>query len=318
MQTVFEYMPFPLVEFILKYAPIPVLAFSKKTSMICIGVAKQLVVLKSSALSEGKGKGDIMTSLVKANASENPSTALTESEMLSQMQTLMQAGYETTGLSLSWCLFELAKQPAIQVKLRAEIQAVWRTVRGRGDHKLGSKDLEAMNYTLAVVKETLRFHPSAHYGYRIALQDDVLPLSRPITTISGKTVTEVPVRKGLGIYISIAGYNRNPDVFGADAHVFNPERWMNDSVRTDIAPVGVYNNLMTFGSGTRACLGWRFAILEMQVFLVELIKNFEFAVDEEIARRIRREACFVMVPTVSGEVDKGPQLPLWVTPVLVD
>lgn len=54
--------------------------------------------------------------------------------------------------------------------------------------------------------------------------------------------------------------------------------------------------------------------LEMQAFVVELISNFEFAPTED-CKRIRREACTIMAPTIEGEIGKGAQVPLRVTVV---
>jgi len=58
-----------------------------------------------------------------------------------------------------------------------------------------------------------------------------------------------------------------------------------------------------------ACIGWRFAVLELQAFLVELIANFEFHLTPE-ALKVRRETCLVMAPTIEGQPEKGTQLPL--------
>lgn len=58
-------------------------------------------------------------------------------------------------------------------------------------------------------------------------------------------------------------------------------------------------------------------LLELQAFLVELINNFEFTVTEDV-RKIRREACLVMVPTIEGQVGKGAQLPLRVSVAVRD
>lgn len=52
----------------------------------------------------------------------------------------------------------------------------------------------------------------------------------------------------------------------------------------------------------------------MQAFVVELISNFEFAPTED-CKRIRREACTIMAPTIEGEIGKGAQVPLRVTVV---
>jgi len=39
---------------------------------------------------------------------------------------------------------------------------------------------------------------------------------------------------------------------------------------------GAWANLMTFLGGQRACIGFKFAILEMKALLFHLIRGFEF------------------------------------------
>lgn len=88
-----------------------------------------------------------------------------------------------------------------------------------------------------------------------------MPLSKPITTTSGKVVYEIPVPKGLKIITSICGYNRfvffmgtktimssdysirDRDLFGEDSHSFKPERWLTSSRERKGPSVGVYSNL---------------------------------------------------------------------------
>jgi len=170
-----------------------------------------------------------------------------------------------------------------------------------------------MPYTIAVIKETLRFYPVLYHIHRRASRDDVLPLTQPITTRSGKVIHELPIRKGTRIVASIAGYNRNKDLWGEDAHVFNPERWLSGTAKEKKATsLGVYANLMTFLGGARACIGWRFALIEIQAFITEIIGKFEFALTDK-SKRVRRESSELMTPTVEGEVENGVQLPLRVS-----
>lgn len=70
---------------------------------------------------------------------------------------------------------------------------------------------------------------------------------------------------------------------------------------------------MTFAGGVRACVGWRFAVYEVQTILIELINNFELGPTDDL-KRLRREACLVTLPTLEGEVEKGEQLPLRISP----
>ncbi|KAJ6571321.1 cytochrome P450 [Mycena capillaripes] len=307
--AILEFLPPRLIRLFLNNAPFSGLKNTRRVNSMISAVAKALVDEKAKALIAGKGKRDIMSLLVKANASANPRTNLSEVEMIAQMQTIMGAGHETTANTMSWSLFELTQHPDVQAKLRAEIVAMEQTIRARGDKEFTYADFEAMPYTIAVMKETFRFHPVAYNTMREAARDEVLPLSKPLVTKSGKTITEIPIAKNTTLVMSVAGYNRNTDVFGKDAHVFNPERWLDGTVQTTTS-LGVYGNLMTFGSGHRACIGWRFAVYEYQTFLVELVKNFEFSMDPTLAAKVRREAAMVMVPTISGEVMKGSQMPI--------
>jgi len=54
----------------------------------------------------------------------------------------------------------------------------------------------------------LRFHPVAFNILKKAVDDDVLPLFNPITTVSGKVLTEVPVPRGLTVIVSVAACHR--------------------------------------------------------------------------------------------------------------
>ncbi|KAJ7125406.1 cytochrome P450 [Mycena epipterygia] len=310
--SLLQYVPRCIREFLVDNVPSAGLHHVRYTAQVTTSVARELVASKSAALLQGKGSRDIMSLLVKANASENEKTKLNEDELLSQMRTLIMAGHETTANSFSWAVLELARQPKIQSRLRSEIRRMERAVQARGSYEFTTNDIESMPYLSAVVKEVLRFHPVSFNNFRQSATDDVLPLFRPITLRSGEVITELPVPKGMKVMISIAAYNRNKDVFGHDAHTFNPERWLDGSMRKPDVPVGVYGNLLTFAGGLRTCIGWRFAVLELQAFLIELLSNFEFALTPE-AMRIRREACIVMVPTVEGQREKGTQLPLKVT-----
>ncbi|KAJ7350822.1 cytochrome P450 [Mycena albidolilacea] len=310
--SLLQYLPRSIREFLVDHVPSQGLEHIRYTAQVTTTVARELVASKSAALLQGKGSRDIMSLLVKANASENEKTKLNEDELLSQMRTIIMAGHETTANSFSWAVLELARQPKIQSRLRSEIRSMERTVQARGSYEFTTSDIESMPYLLAVVKEVLRFHPVSFNNFRQSAADDVLPLFRPLTLQSGEVITELPVPKGMKVIISIAAYNRNKDVFGHDADTFNPERWLDGSMRKAEAPVGAYANLLTFAGGLRTCIGWRFAVLELQAFLIELVGEFEFALTSQ-AMNIRREACIVMCPTVVGEREKGTQLPLRVS-----
>ncbi|KAL0067434.1 hypothetical protein AAF712_005420 [Marasmius tenuissimus] len=314
-----SYIPAPLMlrllEYLSKNNREVRLARARMAREVGTEVAKELVSEKVGEVLDsehGKGKKDVMSLLVKANvSSRDEKTKLSDDELYAQMLVMFIAGHETTATSLTWTLLELSRNPKIQEKLRNEINDKRRQLISEGRAELGFKaeDLESMPYLNAVVKESMRYHPAAPRIPKTAMVDDAIPLSQGVRVKAAggkfKEVDEIPVKKGQKVFLSVAALNRDEAVFGQDAHLFRPERWLESNGTGGTGPkpttsVGVYANMLTFGAGVRACIGWRFAVLELQTFLVELISHFEFSPTPE-CDRIRRESCVVMTPMIEGE-----------------
>lgn len=86
--------------------------------------------------------------------------------------------------------------------------------------------------------------------------DDVLPLSQPMHCVDGKLRSEISVSKGTVVIIDIASSNRRKDVWGEDADMFNPERWLVEQnpvpfVRT---PGVVYGSVLNFVAGSKSSI----------------------------------------------------------------
>ena len=58
----------------------------------------------------------------------------------------------TLGLQLIFALWELAKQPEIQHRLREEVTEKYEAIRARGGEDFAPEDIDAMPFTNAVVK----------------------------------------------------------------------------------------------------------------------------------------------------------------------
>jgi len=136
------------------------------------------------------------------------------------------SGHETVANSITWTMLELSRHPEMQTKLRKEIQETEHKLGAQGKVEFTAHDFETVSYLNAVVRvllslfilkimlkwelqETLRFHPVIMHMFRGAVQDDVLPLSKPVTTTTGKIITELPVPKGTRVVISMHAYNRS-------------------------------------------------------------------------------------------------------------
>ncbi|KAF8579966.1 cytochrome P450 [Ramaria rubella] len=234
-------------------------------------LAKKVVDTQTSNHQAGRETGkDVMSILIRANMSEDPKTRLSEEELKAQLTTLMFAGYETSASTVAWGLYELSRHPKFQDQIREEIKQTRIQAAQRGDGELTVADLDSMKYLLAFMKETLRFHPIITLLIREAARDDVIPLSAPQKTRNGGTVSSIPVSKRQRILISIAAYNRLKSVWGDDADVYKPERFLDAA---GFNHKTVLSNLATFSSGVRSCIG----MIEMQAILIELIEHFEFS-----------------------------------------
>jgi cytochrome P450 len=67
-------------------------------------------------------------------------------------RTIILGGHETTAHSICWTLYELAKAPHVQHRMRVEIQEMQAKISARGDTEFTVTDFDNMPYTIAVMK----------------------------------------------------------------------------------------------------------------------------------------------------------------------
>ncbi|CDO70546.1 hypothetical protein BN946_scf184579.g2 [Trametes cinnabarina] len=250
-----------------------------------------------------KGR-DILSILLRAERARGKSASkdagLTNQQIVDNITTLIMVGHETTAGSMSFTLHSLAQRPEIQQRLRDEIRQFGRD--------LSYDDIQRLEFLDAVVKEGLRLHPASPQTERVALKDDVIPLSTPIVTPSGEKLTSVRIAAGQVFHIPFSTIQVNPAVWGPDATEFNPDRWL--------TPGGVpppselphgWSGLVTFCDGPRNCIGYRLAIFEFKVILATLVRNLEF---HDTTAAVVRKISPTLQPVVDG---KGGLLPLHVT-----
>ncbi|KAN0129605.1 cytochrome P450 [Lactarius tabidus] len=203
-RTLWYYIPEVLMD-LLRYLPTPRFRQFRNYSAFMHNFSRGVI---EKSIVEGDGK-DVMSVLLRANASEDPRARLSDIEMVDQIATLLFAGHDTTTNTLSWCLYGIARDPKCQERVRSEIAAMRMK---KGGQILSATDLDTMTYTLATLKESLRLHLVVHTMAREATQDNVIPLSSPIVTKSGEQVSSIHVRKRTPIDVAIAVYNRLPEI----------------------------------------------------------------------------------------------------------
>ncbi|KAK0583254.1 hypothetical protein LWI29_035199 [Acer saccharum] len=163
------------------------------------------------------------------------------------------AGHETSAITAAWSFLLLALYPEWQDRVRAEVLKVCK------GNPPNSEMLRSMKIVTMVIQETLRLYPPAGFVFREALDDIKLK--------------DIVIPKGMGIQVPIPILQQNPDLWGPDAHQFNPERFANGVIGACKIPQAY----MPFGAGPRACAGQHFAMAELKVILSLLVSKFSFS-----------------------------------------
>ena len=267
--------------------------------------------------------------LVRANAATSASQALTHSEMLCQISTFLAAGHETTASALTWTLYALARAPAAQTRLRAAL-------RGCDINDIHTLlNLPLLEYT---VREALRLHAPVSGTLRVytgAASECFVPLRDPIrvrvptwrrlfrrfrysSSLAGEAENDqwdlqsgVYLRHGDIINIPIQTVNRAPDVWGTDAGDFRPERWAALPPAVVTIP-GLYAHTLTFlngnggAGGNRSCIGYRFALAEIKVFLACLLRDLEFSINDDVVieKRVKYVPFFRLLSQIADHKDE--------------
>lgn len=78
----------------------------------------------------------------------------------------------------AYCLFALSQAPEVQRKLREELLSV-------PTENPTMDELQELPYLDAVVRETMRVHAPVPLTMRVAVRDDVVPLSKPYADPQG-------------------------------------------------------------------------------------------------------------------------------------
>ncbi|KAK0186148.1 cytochrome P450 [Armillaria mellea] len=245
---------------------------------------------------------DIVNLLALSYLNQDPKKRMTDDEIFSQLATFTFAGHDTTSNTISWLLYEISRHPGVQLRIRSEISKM-------RERDPSSSDYDSMPVLNAAIKETLRFHPFIATLNRISSKDDVLPLSRPVHLSDGSAISEIPIPKGQVVSVSIYTYNRLPSLWGEDADKWNPDRFLRPQSQKQTS-LGVYANLMSFSAGIRACIGWKFAVMEIQVIVTELLSSFEFSLPEEGFELMHAFGAQAISPVVKGKTQEGEQVPL--------
>jgi cytochrome P450 len=158
----------------------------------------------------------------------------------------------------------LAEHPHLQAELRRQIFAL------TADQRTSAAALAELPLLTAIIYETLRLYP---------------PISQ---LLNRRTSEDVVLGDGdivlkAGTYVGYNGYttNRDQDFWGADSHLFRPERWGStpEEINNLFRKASSKSSFISFHGGKRTCLGIKFAMNSTRVGISVFLRELEWRLD---------------------------------------
>lgn len=221
------------------WAPIP---FLKRSIEARDHIRSEWYDLIEERRRSDEDRHDLLALMLKSD------TEMSDEQICDEMMTFLLGGHDTTALTMTYTLDLLSRHPEVGEKLRAEIDE---TVDG----KPGFEDIPELSYTENVVKESMRLYPAGAHELRREVVQDV-------------TFGDYHVPAG-SMVVQSAWVTHRDERFWGDPDTFRPERWDEDADRPEFA-------YFPFAGGPRRCIGAQFAMLEAQLVLSTLAKDWTF------------------------------------------
>lgn len=194
---------------------------------------------------------DLLGMLMSAK-DEDTGEGMSIQQLRDEVATIFMAGHETTANALSWTLYLLASHPESVHKLRQEVTEVL------GHEGLPTyENIRDLKYTMQVIQESMRLYPPVYVIGRKTIEEDEIGGYR--------------IPAGVTIMISAYAIHRNPEYWDKP-DVFDPDNFLPERIKD--RPSYAY---FPFGGGPRLCIGNNFAMMEMQIILALLIRQYDFA-----------------------------------------
>jgi cytochrome P450 len=205
-------------------------------------------------LPDAKPQRDMMGSFIRHG--------LNQEEASGEALLQVVAGSDTSAATIRVVLLNLMSAPLIYQRLQSEIDSA--TANGKISSPITDAEAKKLPYLQAVIKEGLRITPPA---------TGLFPKTVPE---GGDVLNGIFVPGGTQIGTSSYGIHHSKKVYGEDADVFRPERWLEAEGDT-LADMQASIDLI-FHYGKWQCLGKPVALMELNKIYVELLRRFDFAI----------------------------------------
>ncbi|PGH35069.1 hypothetical protein GX50_02100 [[Emmonsia] crescens] len=198
---------------------------------------------------------DLLTKMI--GSKENDPDALADSDIAVEISNLCFAATDTTGTSLVYLFWELARNPDLAERLRSLL-----TDLPLVDGAIQHQSVSNLPFLDALIMEGLRAYPPIPAG---------LPREAPV---GGCNIDGIYVPQGTIASTHTWTTHHNPEYF-PNPDKFDPSRWLGDNVSD-----GMKKLWMPFSKGPRNCIGQTMGLFEMKILIATLVKRFNISLDD--------------------------------------
>ena len=208
-----------------------------------------MVAKRQDEIDAGTAPDDLATKIMTM---EDPETGETFSpeEMVDQVAIFFLAGHETSASALAWALYLLARYPAWQDEIAAEVK----------DLEEDFTAVSSLKVTRDVFREVLRLYPPVPMMVREAA--------------CPQRFRKRDIRTGSQIVLSPWHLHRHERIWETPDH-FDPSRWQTDSGKACAREA-----YLPFSAGPRVCTGAGFAMIEGVLLLALITRHFKITLDD--------------------------------------
>lgn len=263
---------FPLLEYLTKKNPILNL-FKKKPSMF-LTFARRVVSERLAKVdqdpetqSHPKRHEDLLGSFIAVRETYK---LMTPVRLVALTATNVLAGANNSARAMDATIYWLTKNPKAQDRLYEEIKNVnmaalkEQNIEGPAALELALK----MPFLDAVIQESYRQFGAPANNLERMVGESGLNLPNGMHLPPGTVVC-----------MNAASMANLPHVFGKDAHVFNPNRWMQQDGESEDdfreRRLRMQRSAITFGHGSRSCIGKNVVQLELYKIWATLLRIYK-------------------------------------------
>ncbi|KAK3373041.1 cytochrome P450 [Lasiosphaeria ovina] len=226
------------------------------------GVGKVMGVI-NNIIAQRFARGDKQTSDAIGGFMRH---GLTQEQCEAEAMLQIGGGSDTTATAIRGVMMHLMASPQAYGRLKREIaDAVARnpSLSSGADAVIALEQAQKLPYLQAVVSEGFRLRNPVNYGHFKRVP------------AGGDTIGGLFVPGGTAIGHNVLALTRDEAVFGSDAHVFRPERFLECAPEEKVKMTRALDIL--WGGGRWTCAGRGIAVMEINKVVFELMRAFDLS-----------------------------------------